>query len=102
MTPEAIELVEEGLVAPETIVARGKQSAASATYLSLAAEATFLRGDLVSTIRYLREGVQSESEFSTALPHIYFRSRAGVTGSQRHPRPRGHTGAPSRCSLAEF
>ena len=72
MTPEAIELVEEGLVAPETILARARQSAARATYLGLAAEATYLRGDLVSTIRYLRESVQNESEFSTALPHIYF------------------------------
>src|SRR5207244_6806491 len=53
MTPEAIELVEEGLVAPETILARARQSAARATYLGLAAEATYLRGDLVSTIRYL-------------------------------------------------
>lgn len=72
MTPEAIELVEEGLVEPETILARGEQSAARATYLGLAAEAAYLRGDLVSTIRYLRDAVLSEGEFSTALPHIYF------------------------------
>jgi hypothetical protein len=72
MTPEAIELVEEGLVAPETILARGEYSAARATYLGLAAEATYLRGDIVSTIRYLREAVQSETELCSALPHIWF------------------------------
>jgi hypothetical protein len=72
MTPEAIELVEEGLVTPETILLRGERSAARATYLGLAAEATYLRGDLVSTIRYLREAVLSESALCSALPHIYF------------------------------
>lgn len=72
MTPEAIELVEEGLVAPETILARGAQSPARTTYLGLAAEATYLRGDLVSTIRYLREAVQFETELCSALPHIWF------------------------------
>ena len=72
MTPEAIELVEEGLVDPKTILARGAQSPARATYLGLAAEATYLKGDLVSTIRYLREAVQSETDLSSALPHIYF------------------------------
>jgi hypothetical protein len=72
MTPEAIELVEEGLVEPETILERGSASAARATYAGLAAEATFLRGDLVSTIRHLRDALQHEPELCTALPHIYF------------------------------
>jgi len=72
LTPEAIELVEEGLVTPETILARARGSAARTTYVGLAAEATYLRGDLVSTIRYLREAVQHETELCTALPHIYF------------------------------
>ena len=72
MTPEAIELVEEGLVEPATILARGRYTPARTTYVGLAAEATFLRGDLVSTIRLLREAVQHETELCTALPHIYF------------------------------
>ena len=72
MTPEAIELVEEGLVEPEVIVERARGSAARATYIGLAAEATFLRGDLVSTIRHLRDALQHETELCTALPHIYF------------------------------
>lgn len=72
MTPEAIELVEEGLVEPETILDRARGSAARATYVGLAAEATFLRGDLVSTIRHLREAVQFETDLCSALPHIYF------------------------------
>lgn len=72
LVPEAIELVEEGLVSPETILARAEGSAARATYVGLAAEATYLRGDLVSTIRYLRESLQHETDLCTALPHIYF------------------------------
>ena len=72
MTPEAIELVEEGLVRPEAILARGRSSAARTTYFGLAAEAAFLRGDIVSTIRHLRDAVQHETELVTALPHIYF------------------------------
>jgi hypothetical protein len=72
MTPEAIELVEEGLVEPETILARGAESAARTTYLGLAAEATYLRGDLVSTIRYLREALQHETDLCSAFPHIWF------------------------------
>ena len=72
MTPEAIELVEEGLVEADTILARGRGSAASATYLGLAAEATYLRGDLVGTVRLLRESIQHESELCSALPHIWF------------------------------
>jgi len=72
MTPEAIELVEEGLVEPETILERGQSSPARTTYAGLAAEATFLRGDLVSTIRYLRDALQHETDLCTALPHIYF------------------------------
>jgi hypothetical protein len=72
MTPEAIELVEDGLVEPETILARGARSAARTTYLGLAAEATYLRGDLVSTIRYLREALLHETDLCSALPHIYF------------------------------
>ena len=72
MVPEAIELVEEGLVEPETILARGAQSPARTTYLGLAAEATYLRGDIVSTIRYLRESVQHQTDLCSALPHIWF------------------------------
>ena len=72
MVPEAIELVEEGLVEPETILARGAQSPARTTYLGLAAEATYLRGDIVSTIRYLRESVQHQTDLCSPLPHIWF------------------------------
>ncbi|HEV2721722.1 MAG TPA: hypothetical protein VG323_17015 [Thermoanaerobaculia bacterium] len=72
MTPEAIELVEEGLVGPETILLRGRRSAARTTYFGLAAEAAFLRGDIVSTIRHLRDAVQHETELVSAIPHIYF------------------------------
>lgn len=72
MTPEAIELVEEGLVEPEIIVERGADSPARATYFGLAAEATYLRGDIVSTIRYLRDSVRFETELCSALPHIWF------------------------------
>jgi len=56
ITPEAIELVEAGLLTPETILARNEQSeSAQAFFLGLAAEATFLRGDMLGTMRLLRQ-----------------------------------------------
>lgn len=78
LTPDAIELVEEGLVRPETLMERaGRAGAARATYTGLAAEAAYLSGDFLGTIRLLRESIQSESEWCSALPHIAFvRERA--------------------------
>ena len=78
LTPDAIELVEEGLVRPETLIERGERAGgARATYFGLAAEAAYLAGDFLGTIRLLRESIQHESEWCSALPHIAFiRERA--------------------------
>jgi hypothetical protein len=77
IVPDAIELVEEGLVSVETIVARGEGSPAWATFAGLAAQAAFLAGDLLGTIRFLRESIANESEWCSPLPHIVFvRDRA--------------------------
>jgi hypothetical protein len=73
MTPDAIGLVEDGLVAASTIVERASTSGgAKTTYLGLAATAAFLAGDLVATIRLLRESAAHENELCTPFPHIYF------------------------------
>jgi hypothetical protein len=78
LTPDAMELVEEGLVSVETIVARADDAGlARGAYVGLAAQAAFLAGDLVGTIRLLREAISLENEWITALPHIRFiRDRA--------------------------
>jgi hypothetical protein len=56
-TPEAIELVDRGLVDPETCVRRGDEGTTEARglWLGLAAQAAFARGDRFGTVRLLRE-----------------------------------------------
>jgi hypothetical protein len=78
MTPDLIELVEDGCVAVETIVERAARSGgARTTYIGLAAEAAFLRGDMLGTVRLLRESISHENEWCSALPHVFFiRERA--------------------------
>lgn len=78
LTPDLIELVEDGCVAVETIVERAARSGgAKATYLGLAAEAAFLTGDMVGTVRLLRQSIAHENEWCSALPHVFFiRERA--------------------------
>lgn len=73
MTPDAIEAVEEGLVDVATIEERAQRAGdAKATYLGLAATAAFLAGDVVATIRLLRESMAHENEWVSADPHIHF------------------------------
>ena len=73
LTPDAIELVEEGQVGVDTLVTRAERAAgARTTYIGLAAEAAFLKGDLIGTIRLLRESMACETELCVALPHIVF------------------------------
>lgn len=78
LTPDLIELVEDGCVAVSTIVERAARSGgAKATYLGLAAEAAFLAGDMVGTVRLLRQSNAHDNEWCSALPHVYFiRERA--------------------------
>ncbi|HEX8152363.1 MAG TPA: hypothetical protein VF698_04515, partial [Thermoanaerobaculia bacterium] len=73
MTPDAIALVEEGLVSVETIVKRSKKAGgAKTTYLGLAAIAAFLRGDMADCIRLLRESIAHQTALVAAFPHIAF------------------------------
>ena len=78
LTPDLIELVEQGGVAVETLVERTAQSGgAKTTYLGLAAEAAFLAGDMLGTVRLLRESMKHENEWCSAEPHVIFiRERA--------------------------
>ena len=81
LTPDAIELVEEGLVRPETLIERAERAGgARTTYIGLAAEAAYLAGDFLGTVRLLRDSLQHESDWCSALPHIAFiRERASKT-----------------------
>lgn len=78
LTPGLIELVEDGCVGVGTIVERAARSGeAKATYLGLAAEAAFLAGDMVGTVRLLRQSIAHENEWCSVLPHVFFiRERA--------------------------
>jgi len=78
LTPDLIDLVEDGCVAVSTIVERAARSGgAKATYFGLAAEAAFLAGDMVGTVRLLRQSNAHENEWCSALPHVIFiRERA--------------------------
>lgn len=78
LTPDLIGLVQDGVVSVKTITERAARSGgAKATYLGLAAEAAFLAGDMVGTVRLLRQSIAHENEWCSALPHILFvRERA--------------------------
>lgn len=55
MTPDIFDLATSGTVDPEVIDERGNGSPARATWLGLAAQAAFARGDKFAVTRYLRE-----------------------------------------------
>jgi len=78
MTPDAIQLVEEGLVDADVIEERASRAAgAQTTYLGLTATAAYHRGNVVGAIRLLREAIARENELCPAFPHIVFiRERA--------------------------
>jgi hypothetical protein len=60
LLPDAVGWAEDGLVEPETILARGKTKFSSemrGTFKGLAAFAYFHRGDWFNTVRCLREAV---------------------------------------------
>lgn len=84
LTPDLIDLVEDGEVAVNTLVERAARAGdAKATYLGLAAEAAFLAGDILGTVRLLRESIAHENEWCIALPHIVFiRERASSDQSE--------------------
>lgn len=63
-TPDAVELVERGLVDPKSVVDRGREGPVQALglWLGLAARAAFARGDRFSTVRLLKEACQKADE----------------------------------------
>jgi hypothetical protein len=78
LIPEAIELVEDGCVSVDAILERAETSrGARAAYVGLAAQAAFLAGDMLGTVRLLRESIALQTEWCSALPAIwYIRERA--------------------------
>jgi hypothetical protein len=78
LTPDLIELVEQGLVSVNVLEERAARAGgAKATYFGLAAVAAFLSGDMLGTIRLLRQSMSYENEWVSAGPHVTFvRGRA--------------------------
>lgn len=95
LTPTLVELVEEGQVSSRELEERATHAAgAKATYLGLAAEAAFLAGDMLGTVRLLRESMANENEWCSVLPHsIFVRERASAELTDMLDRagiPRAH------------
>jgi hypothetical protein len=70
-TPDLFTLAESGTVSPETIERRGDGSPARGTWLGLAAQAAFARGDRFATVRYLREACRDEEQAQFAWGSIF-------------------------------
>lgn len=69
---DAIELVDDGVVDPEVLIERAEvPGAARSFWLGLAAQATFLRGDLFGTIALLRQA-QNSGEYALAIGSVFF------------------------------
>jgi hypothetical protein len=78
LTPDLIGLVEDGCVTVSTLVERASVSKGAKTaYLGLAAQATFISGDMLGTVRLLREAIAHENNWCSVFPHVFFiRERA--------------------------
>ncbi len=72
-TPDALELVERGQVAPETVVQRGRDGPAEARglWLGLAARAALICGDRFRTVRLLKEAVETASPGFPPLTEVW-------------------------------
>src|SRR5258708_3380997 len=83
LTPDLIELVERGLVSAKVLEERAAGAGgAKATYFGLAAQAAFLSGDTLGTIRLLRQSMSHENEWVSVGPHVTF-IRERATPEQR-------------------
>lgn len=78
LTPDLIELVEQGRVSVQTLEQRAARAGgAKTTYLGLAAQSAFLQGDMLGTVRLLRQSLAYESDSCSTSPHMEFiRERA--------------------------
>jgi hypothetical protein len=84
LTPDLIELVEQGRVSIKALEQRAARAGgAKTTYFGLAAQAAFLQGDMLGTVRLLRLSLAQENEWCSALPHVRFiRDRASSEQAQ--------------------
>lgn len=84
LTPDLIGLVEQGRVSVKALEERAARAVgAKTTYFGLAAEAAFLQGDLLGTVRLLRQSMAHENEWCSVLPHVAFiRERASPLQSE--------------------
>jgi hypothetical protein len=80
LVPELIELVEQGRVSVRALMDQAASgTGARATFLGLAAQAAFLTGDMLGTVRLLRATSACDNDWTIALPHIVFiRERASA------------------------
>ena len=78
LIPDLILLVEQGRVSVHVLEQRAEQSGnARTTYFGLAAQAAFLAGDMLGTVRLLRLSRTFENEWCSTYPHMAFvRERA--------------------------
>lgn len=77
--PDAIELVDTGRVAPETVLERGEQGPVHARglWFGLAARAAFARGNRLGTVRFLREAcLVAHPAFPPTLDVAFIRADA--------------------------
>jgi hypothetical protein len=73
LIPELIELVEQGRVSVRAIMDHAASvTGARATFLGLAAQAAFLSGDMLGTVRLLRASSACENDWTVVLPHVVF------------------------------
>jgi len=71
--PDLIELVEDGQVSVKVLEERAALArGAKTTYFGLAAEAAFLAGDMLGTVRLLRLSLAHENADVGAFPHVEF------------------------------
>jgi len=72
-TPDALELVELGLVAPETILQRGREGPTTARgiWLGLAARGALARGDRFGAVRLLKEAVETADPAFPPLTEVW-------------------------------
>lgn len=78
LIPDLIELVEQGGVSVRTLEQRAAHAGgAKTTYFGLAAQSAFLQGDMLGTVRLLRQSLAYESDLCSTYPHVEFiRKRA--------------------------
>ncbi len=78
LTPDLIELVEQGGVSVRMLEQRAAHAGGAKTaYFGLAAQSAFLQGDILGTVRLLRQSLAHENQWCSTYTHLAFiRERA--------------------------